>query len=595
MQHFKKPQIQLTKCFQVLFVGLVLCLPLWGDISIWQIIVLEAIVLLYNNQRIKETYKTWKNIVACTFLAFLLLISIFGSSNYLERTLEHSLFERILFGLIILIVFVCSGIPLGIKIIDCWGQYTYREKRNVIKGNFYLGFWIRFVIGMLVIGVYLLAYNPAIMYWDSFYQIAQAHNLIPYDNWHPLFITLLYKVLLKICDSITFLAIFQAAMFVAAIAAFVNWLAFQLGNQIFPTLCMILFVALPCQALNSISIIKDVPYCASIVFLTYILSREWIERNERISCIQLIEVVLCIMVCWLSRSNGFVAVIGFMVALLIFNWKKGLLVLGGTLFSLCLWNTLILHNIDYVEIPSGAKYNAMVCDMQVVKMNGGILNDESNKILENVFCDDQLWLTYYEMNETNVLQISDASFLDNYPKRKVIGAYLDCFERYPLEMIRAALIRVSVGWDVSNYFDGVTLIGETAYISSTEAMNLDGNWFADLGFHDYGERNETKLMEILDEYILWTKEKEAKIFFWNTGYHWLIIVLLLCYAVCRKPKMLLAFFPILFHCAGLVLCLCWTNYRYFWPIEVAAFMLMWLPGIGKTTERSNLSKIEVNE
>ncbi|HET6871888.1 MAG TPA: DUF6020 family protein, partial [Sporolactobacillaceae bacterium] len=156
---------------------------------------------------------------------------------------------------------------------------------------------------------YFLAYYPAKMNADSFWQWAMAHKVTPYNDWHPVLHTWMIQATMGIYNSPASYIILQIVI-MALVISYALFSFQKLGLPLWLAIVIDLFYALnPVNGFLAITMWKDIPFSASILLLTVLLIKmandhDWIKKRS--------HVIGFVIVCFFAsnlRSNGFEVVL----------------------------------------------------------------------------------------------------------------------------------------------------------------------------------------------------------------------------------------------------------------------------------------------
>lgn len=188
--------------------------------------------------------------------------------------------------------------------------------KNYLKDN-----WIYIVIPFFLNIIYLFAFYPGILSFDSFYQWQQLSEF-NFTNWHPAYHTILMWVLTKIWYSPATIALFQ--IFVFSLTLSYGLSSFK-KSHIPNSLLIFISVLISINIINGMMLItlwKDILYSIFILALTIHIYNiiksegEWIgkKNNSIFFGLTLANIVLL-------RHNGFPVVV-ICLLLLFFTYKK---------------------------------------------------------------------------------------------------------------------------------------------------------------------------------------------------------------------------------------------------------------------------------
>ena len=197
-----------------------------NDITLSILLLLISVYIVFNFEKMKESkllvkYKCIKGQVLLLCGALYLSFTLSGLAIFSDFGIVNiGLFEIISY----IIVFLWS-IPVVICTIYLYEMLSHKnlinsKKQTPIESGkvFKISFLITFIAGIL----YLCAYNPANMFADSVWQYRQIKNIdiYPYNDWHPVFHTLLMKFILHFINTPAAIVLIQISVMSLLIALF---------------------------------------------------------------------------------------------------------------------------------------------------------------------------------------------------------------------------------------------------------------------------------------------------------------------------------------------------------------------------------------
>lgn len=170
--------------------------------------------------------------------------------------------------------------------------------KSFFKETFF--FWLFWIISISVFSIWLIGFYPGIMTADSFDQWQQSSTLI-FNNWHPLISTLYILGLREIFNSPATIAITQI-LATSTIFSYIFYYFLQkkANKFLIAGLFVVFITSIPIGTYN-ITLWKDIPFSLSLVFLSFLISKSFFERNLSNP---ILIVILTIVVCFF-RYNGF--------------------------------------------------------------------------------------------------------------------------------------------------------------------------------------------------------------------------------------------------------------------------------------------------
>ncbi|MHC1772086.1 MAG: hypothetical protein AB9907_10175 [Flexilinea sp.] len=419
-----------------------------------------------------------------------------------------------------------------------------------------------FLIFILIFGVYLVAYNPAISSMDSQGQWWQATEMTPIDDAHTPFHTLYLRLLIHIIPSPLFISIVQILFFAGICSSFLTWLYQNGSPKKLLILFTIFFAASPNNGLSVITIWKDIPFGISLLWLTFILSRIYYEQEKYLSKISAIaEITVCLLFVSLFRYNGLFAgiITAFILIILGIAKRNRSLILSVGLFAVLLWVIMIpiYQNLEVVELNFGSKESNLITvnDMIGIDRLGGTLSEKTTDLLNRITGNYKL--TDYSHFEVDYTWKSRADWSD-IKTGELLRAYGETIIKNPIKFLRVILMRTDYLWAVKESPSG-------GFIDSI-------NWTdADL----YGfPRNIFPIKQTLDSFCRMLTGSPFYYWIWRIGFYiGILIISLVFLSANHRKKQFWVTLPLWMSWLSLFGAT-YPTYRYLWPVEVIFGFLM---------------------
>lgn len=456
------------------------------------------------------------------------------------------------------------------------------RKINEVDKKKSIKIWLLFFsICIISNTLFLLAYNPAIMTYDSFDQISQAKGITPLFDWHPILHTLLIKFLLDIIPSPTIIIIFQMVFISIIISTFLMILykrGFTLKFLLFFT---VIFINIPTNGFHIVTLWKDIPYSISILWLTLVFTKI-IYRNTSYTRRQpfIYEICLALTCVYFFRQNGIFPYILsiFIISIILFKRKHYLSILSvlSTIIIIVgiqsyLYKTLTIH-----ERPKGRKYIGLINDLVGVSMSNGNLSIKTKKYLENVLDLENYKKSYSPYWAASAYIKPD---LDKTAFLEFIALYIDTFTKNPFQLINYILCRSDIYWNITTGKHGfIGLLNCTAYETPPLAI------WKDLKY----ERHVNILTKKIDKASIFIINNNfLLIFLWRSGIWISLLAITSLFIIKNKvSNLFLLYLPVLSNVVSLVLSSGWMDYRYGWSV------LLTVPFITFVTVSESNSKIK---
>lgn len=475
------------------------------------------------------------------WLYFIVVLSLTVSSKY-----------QLSAAIIILGTVFCYSIPINAKINS---QIALPQPTAPIH-NKRMRIFIYFVIIIMGTLVYWLAFFPGGYNLDASGQWMQAHGKLHYNDWHPIFSTLLFQLCAIIYDSFSFVILIQVFTFSLACAILLSTLN-QCGVPEIVTLFVSLYLSLnPAIGLNTISMTKDVQFTFFMILLVDIMIRSFASEGAWFSeiwhCLYCVVIGVC---ACLVRHNGIFFVFPAILLMLLQNksdMKKTILIILACAFCFIgIKGFLFRHlNVEPHENPVGETIG-----IPMAILANALVNDPENipdKTYEflNAIAPDEDWQEHYIIGE--------------WDSCKWIMPGVENLECVPLGQI------------LHYTFQTIIACPETSYESFKENTSIVWQpyqtpwyWIPDVYIEEDEYMIEPKpipfFRDIASALIQLSQMFPANMFCWNTGMQILLIMLAFLIAPGKRyANAAFLYVPLLTYDFGTMLFLAGPNQRYFY-------------------------------
>lgn len=429
--------------------------------------------------------------------------------------------------------------------------------------------WVLFIIPLIVSIIYLTAFNPGVLTFDSYEQILMAKGLKQIVDYHPAIITIIFKVILSIKDSPTAIILVQIIIYSIVISK-LCFLLNQRGLSEKKTIIFCLMVSLmPNNAVQSITIWKDVWYMIALLASLYFLEKIYLGKNINFFWCICSLVGVC-----LFRQNGIVAYLLCCIVILYFSRfdKRKIIILAISISAILTIKGPLYNQLNVLKVKTPI-YLALLQDVVGVWQMGGELPEDSNQLIDHIEMIPPEYTPYW----SNVQYDGTVSVID------FLQIYVKTYLKNPILMTRCILCRVDAGWGI--YTGNRGLVGE---VMETNYLSVE-------------EQNITLPLTRKNNFLtqdLWQLGEISKMtpffnVFWRTGFFFNVLLFMIIQLVLRKRyKLILLSAPIIAHIVSLLLSTSWMDYRYYWPIELLTIMLF--PFLLLELEESNSDKMPLS-
>jgi hypothetical protein len=451
---------------------------------------------------------------------------------------------------------------------------TYRPRTRV--GAFLRGqaYWAKYALPCLTIWlVYWLAFFPALMNVDSLAQWHQILGIWPMNDDHPAFHTLMMWLLTRLWFSPAVIALAQ----MVAMSGLIGWgLAgfARLGvpRVILWSVCG-LFALSPVMGTMTITLLKDIPYGMSVLWLTLLILRiivshgEWL-KSSRWNIVLLGVALVCVV---LFRHNGVLVSLGTIVIIGgVYRpyWKQILIAffIAASIYGVVrgpLYNVVGVRRVtDYLL------YQVPVHQVAAVVAAGTPLTSEERSILDKLFPIDKWGKAYVCSSIHSIYYAHDFNYplidSDSEYKAAFRRVWLSLLLRNPLAVIRHQLCAGALVW----------LVPPLTYLYTVEreipqnelGLSTQSQWPA-------MRRLITKLLD-------WSERPEVIWLLWRPALYLYIILLLTAVVAYRmqEPRWLIFAVPAMLQSVSLLLVNVGQDFRYqfsIYLISLISLCLLW--------------------
>lgn len=507
-------------------------------------------------QKIDKAYKKAILIFTCLYSAFALVGQrIFIYPLTLKVTCA---------GLFVFIVTAAWFVPVVWSFLywmDYFGRFFLKKETNE-RTSF--RFIMILVILLLLPALYnLAANNPGISSNDTLAcMVYNAHNLKGMLDWHPAFYCMILHVILRIWDSTYAVILVQYFFWLYVMLEFLLYLKRKgLKSEIVIAIAFLTGInAANFMHLNTIW--KDIPYALSILWVLVIflkLTTDY-ERYRRKFYIYA-EFVAALTGIFFYKKNGPAAVVVIVVFMAVVLRKS--IKMWCALFVAMFLIFFIKYPVySYFEVRDMGRYGMYIGlsqDILGAYYSNGQVSEETLKMINVMTEYNNAEYKYYPTyaRQSYDLNVEPAEFIMNY---------IDTFVKNPILMLRALIDRQDAVWDI---FSGQ---GSQLLCVDYHSVNQHEDWKK-----YYPDRIYVSLYERMSAFTAYTAESQwISALEWRCGLLMLLGLWAVVFVILTKNvrECLLIVAPILGHILSLMLSTGWSDFRYFWPLNLMNMCLV---------------------
>lgn len=436
------------------------------------------------------------------------------------------------------------------------------EKDKKLKTHMFL---IICLILLLFPATYnLYANNPGISSPDTqATMIENAQHLRGMHDWHPFFYSLVLHVIEKISNT-TYAVIFVQYFFWAYVLLELLLYLRKKGIKDGILICCALFLGINAGNFLHINTIwKDIPYTLSILWVFIIFSKLSFDYKEyKKKWWVYLELIVALVGTYLYRKNGMVSFVIIVIAMLIVL-RKNVKVWISLGLSLAIIFTIKVPLYNYFEVQSPGRtgmYIGLGQDVLGAYYAGGEVSQDTLEMIT-------MMTSYNNAEYAYTPTYSEALYdVDVEPKRFVFN-YIDTFIKNPVLMTRAIIDREDALWDI--------------YAGQDSRLDCMGFYYTQDGqgaWNDYYPSREYVSLynEMLAATNYTVNTQWINAIEWRSGLFTLLGVILIVLLVIRngKKRYLLLISPLVGHVMSLLLSTGWSDFRYFWPMNLMNFTFL---------------------
>lgn len=501
--------------------------------------------------------KVWKKICFCALCAYA-AFALVGQRLFiypldLKVTAE---------GVFIFLATLAWFVPVIISCIMALDKLSLLIVNQHNGMKFYRFFGLLLVILIVPPALNLYANNPGITTYDSFVtMLINAKHIRGMQDWHPAFYCMLLRVILNIWDS-TYAVILCQYFFWCYVM--LEALLYLRKKGISDGMILLTALFIGGNAANFIqinTIWKDIPYTLSLFWTMIICAKlaldfEFYKNKWYIY----LELIIALVGLFFYRKNGIVA-FAIVVLTLGIVLRKNIKVFCSIIISLALIITIKYPVYNYFEIEDPGRYGMYIGlsqDILGVYYSGGELS-ENTLLMVNVMTSGNT--IEFDYTPTWARQ---SYGLDVEPTDFILS-YLDTFIKNPVLMTRAIIAREDAIWDIFRGKD--TVLGCVNLQRTNDGVVVD-----EINWNDYYPQRKP------NNFRVWMAELTAKTasvqwvnaIEWRCGLFTLLTLIALCLIFFKYGvnKYWIIIIPGVGHILGLLLSTGWSDFRYFWPLNL---------------------------
>lgn len=409
----------------------------------------------------------------------------------------------------------------------------------------------------------LFANNPGISSPDTYScMITQAQHLKGSGDWHPAFYCMIIRAIESVWNS-TYAVILVQYFFWTYVCLEMLLYLRKKGFREPILLCIATFLGF--NAGNYIhlnTIWKDIPYSLSLFWAVIIIAKLSIDYEYYTQRWYVyLELIIALIGTSQYRKNGIVSYIIIALFLLI-ALRKNIKIWTAIIISAAMIFIIKVPIYSYLNIQpvENGMYIGLSQDILGVYYSSGEVSEDTLQMINVMtnYNNAEYVYTPTWSNQSYALNIDSPVFIRNY---------IDTFLKNPIVMTRAIIDREDAIWDIFRGRDSV--LGCVNFTGTNDSLE---------GWNDYYQkRNYVSLYTRANAASTYTANSQwISAIEWRCGLFTLLGIILFAFLIVSKRvnKNIVIISPIIGHILSLLLSTGWSDYRYFWPLNLMNLALI---------------------
>ena len=459
-------------------------------------------------------------------------------------------------------------------------------------------FLISFISWMII----CISYYPGIVTIDSWVQLSQAVGQTQITNAHPAFSTIIISLLLKLWENPFIIVIANVLFFSLVITRIYKYLYEQNINKKLLMISLLIFVF----SVNNISLLpiiwKDIPFCISLLWLTfevYLLAKEKEEYFKSIKKVSFL--LISLLFTYFFRHNGmfpYVLIIIYLIYLAFRLSNKARVIITIIISLLSVWfvkgPVFNFFNVDSSNIMTVGSASFAAKGLGALIYYDADISEEDRALINEMLDLEDLKRSYnsYSIDTYSALKGWNPG-LEKLGTAKIYELYIKYLIKNPRVIIRDRLDGSNLMWSYQTPSDGYNYkydygIDNTQFIDMLNEFKptIDEKYVPERNFLSYS----VKIYQIQTEKIV-----ILDMIFWRCGIALSILLIMCLYMFIKKINMYPVFFTTL---ASVFFWLVFMNhhsYRYVWFMYLNTFFIIMFILLEKNKKKKINRKVRSNE
>lgn len=348
---------------------------------------------------------------------------------------------------------------------------------------------IIFLIPVIIFGYYLYVFNPAIIFFDNYYQFHQiATN--NFNNWHPFFHTFILMVFLKIFKTPLAISIFQILTFSTMWTVICKYLRNEnlKSNKTFilQVILTLIISLIPLNAIYSIFLYKDILFSYCLMFLCFLI-KVIVDKKGQISFSFLFVLTVTMAFVAQLRPNGICIILLLLIVLAIYFFKNNksqkfyiLIPVLTITFILLISSLSIVYDVeDYQKDAVLTKSLHMLAEYDITHE----LNKDDQEKLNKVIS-EELIKSNYDITLSDPIGVPPDKVVPNKDKENIYFLAIEYSLKNPKHCIKYLLGSSPIVWKIFKEDDWAHYAGWDTYLIP-DYSNIYFNYVNEVPVADY--------------------------------------------------------------------------------------------------------------
>lgn len=321
-----------------------------------------------------------------------------------------------------------------------------------------------FALSQAVLGVYFYLFYPGLISWDFYVQWFEAAGRIPLSDWHPVFHTLMIRLLSKVWFSPAIVVVAQIFIFGLLLVKSTRRLEAAGAPLSALIIIAIFYIFFPLNGFYMVSLWKDIAYAMALWWFTLLVIEIVSTQGQVLQRWPFqLQFALAMIFVALIRHNGLVPAFGTGLVLLVFFHKQWLPLLKATALTVLLiflYKGVVFSSLDVNRKDVFIlKAHLPVQHIGAILQSGGQLREEEKLFLDTI-CPLDYWQKAFDYLSCMPLihgkrkdgspYLDGPQLKDKEPFHTFLGIWMSLALRNPVSVLQYHLRASEFLWKVQS-------------------------------------------------------------------------------------------------------------------------------------------------